>query len=221
MMVKYLWLALLALLAVVLAVWPELDSAVTQRFYVPGEGFPAQNWLVTQTIHDIASGWFPRILGLGLIMACLGSLWRRCSVRPWLYLLLCLLLGPGLLANIALKDQWGRARPLQTLEFGGQKDFTPWWQPAQNCSNNCSFISGDGSFGFMLAAPGMVVPRRRRFIFWGLTAVGAGFGVTRIVMGAHFLSDTVWAALLMFGTMFALYALIFGRDKAGAVWREL
>jgi lipid A 4'-phosphatase len=43
----------------------------------------------------------------------------------WLFLMLCMAVGPGLVSNLALKDQWSRARPKQIVEFGGTKSFTP------------------------------------------------------------------------------------------------
>ena len=34
------------------------------------------------------------------------------------------IIGSGLIANWYFKDQWGRARPIQVKEFGGEKEFT-------------------------------------------------------------------------------------------------
>jgi len=217
---KYLWLTLLIALAAATALWPALDLWVTHAFYV-AESFPAKLSPVTVFIHDLATGGLPKIIGAMLIAGIGLSLWRKTSPRPWIFLLLALLLGPGLLANVALKDQWGRARPAQVSEFGGQAPFTPYWQPTTACDTNCSFVSGDGSFGFMLPAVALVLVRRRRLVFWSGIGLGLMFGVTRIMMGAHFLSDTVWAALLMLGTMFALHALLFGCQATRAVWKSL
>lgn len=216
---KYLWLALLLAGAALTAIWPELDLLVTRQFFVAGQGFPWREATVTNLIHDVATGWLPKLLAAGLAIAALAACWRGRPARPWLYLLLMLVLGPGVLANLVLKDQWGRARPVQVKEFGGTADFTPYWQPVQACDKNCSFISGDGAFGFAWVAPALVL--RRRWAFWLGTAVGLTFGTTRIMMGAHFLSDTLGAALLMLAVAFVLYGLCYGRRAAAAAWRAL
>lgn len=217
---KYAWLMLLMAGALVTAVWPQLDVLTTRLFYDETQGFPWRAAGITNLIHDLATGWLPKLLAIGLGAAVLLALLRRRAGRPWLFLLLVLLLGPGLLANLVLKDQWGRARPVQVTEFGGTAAFTPYWQPAQACDKNCSFISGDGAFGFAFVALALVL-RRRRLAFWSGTAIGIVFGMTRIMMGAHFLSDTLWAALLMLAVSLGLYACLYGRDAAVTAWRSL
>ena len=49
------------------------------------------------------------------------SWWRSPGVpgRAAVFLVLSLLLGPGLLVNVILKDNWGRPRPGSVVEFGG------------------------------------------------------------------------------------------------------
>lgn len=215
---KYLWLALLAAGIACTALWPQVDLLVSAWFYLPGQGFPWRYAPVTNFIHDLATLWLPKILAAGLASGAAYALLRKRAARPWLYLLLVLLLGPGLLANLMLKDQWGRARPLQVTQFDGKAGFTPYWQPSDACDKNCSFINGDGAFGFAFVAVGFVA-RRRRLAFWAGTAVGAVFGVTRLMMGAHFLSDTLWSALLMLGVSFGLYAALYGRRQATDAWR--
>jgi lipid A 4'-phosphatase len=39
----------------------------------------------------------------------------RLRTGQWLFLVLCLSVGPGLVVNVLLKDQWGRARPVQIV----------------------------------------------------------------------------------------------------------
>lgn len=217
---KYYWLTLIIGLAVATALRPDLDLAVTHGFYAAGHGFPAQNMPLALWIHDLATN-APIWIGLGLLAMLSQAIMRRRNWRVWLFLLLALLIGPGLTANTLLKDNWGRARPLQVREFDGASRFTPWWQPAQECRDNCSFVAGDPSFGFMLAAAGLVASRRRRLWFWGGTAMGVVMGINRIAMGAHFLSDVMCAALVMLAVMGALYAVIFGRKAFWQVWRAL
>ncbi|MEJ0062973.1 MAG: phosphatase PAP2 family protein [Alphaproteobacteria bacterium] len=211
-MAKSLWLAVLFSLAALTAIRPETDLLVSRWFYTPGnapdERFPLRFWGVTDMIHTLAVNmWMPMaaILAGGLLWA----VRRKKSPRAWLFLLLVLLIGPGLVANAVLKDHWGRARPAQVQEFGGGAIFTPYWQIADQCRDNCSFIAGDGAFGFVLPALGLVLARRRTWFWSGITA-GIIMGGNRIVMGSHFMSDVVLAALLMLLTMLLLHAAIYG-----------
>ena len=87
-----------------------------------------------------------------------------------------LALGPGLVANNLLKDNWARPRPIDVTEFGGTEHFVPWWDPRGDCPKNCSFIAGEPSGAFWTLAPAALVPlpwralaRSRRF--------GAGVGL--------------------------------------------
>lgn len=47
--------------------------------------------------------------------------------RAALFLVATLALGPGLLVNVALKDHWGRPRPIDIAQLGGTEHFVPWW----------------------------------------------------------------------------------------------
>jgi hypothetical protein len=61
--------------------------------------------------------------------------------------------GAGLMANVLLKDHWGRSRPIDVTQFGGNERFVAWWDPRGNCASNCSFVSGDVSGAFWTVAP--------------------------------------------------------------------
>jgi lipid A 4'-phosphatase len=71
------------------------------------------------------------------------------SGRAVVFLIATLALGPGLLVNVALKDNWGRPRPGHLKQFGGDQDFVPWWDPTGQCEKNCSFVSGESSAAFL------------------------------------------------------------------------
>jgi lipid A 4'-phosphatase len=108
------------------------------------------------------------------------------------FLTLSLVLGPGVLVNTILKNNSiGRARPSQITEFGGSADFTRAFEYSGACDKNCSFVSGHASMGFYFIALGWLFQSKRWF-YTGL-AIGAIVGLTRIVQGGHFLSDTIFA----------------------------
>src|ERR1700751_4567466 len=51
------------------------------------------------------------------------------EARAALFLIATLALGPGLLTNVVLKDHWGRPRPIDVKQFGGDYRFEQWWDP--------------------------------------------------------------------------------------------
>ena len=116
--------------------------------------------------------------------------------RSVLFLALGLALGPGLLVNVILKDNWGRPRPLQVQEFGGPLEFRPWYKMDGACVKNCSFVSGETSGAFWLVAPASLAPGALRLPALGL-ALGAGVvtAVMRVAFGGHFPSDVLFAGL--------------------------
>ena len=62
---------------------------------------------------------------IGLIAALIGCIYkqRRNWIRPGLFLVILLALGPGLLVNAVFKEYWGRPRPREVVQFGGKKEF--------------------------------------------------------------------------------------------------
>ena len=64
--------------------------------------------------------------------------------RAALFLIATLALGPGLVTNVILKDNWGRPRPPEVTQFNGPEQFRPWWDPRGPCERNCSFVAGEG-----------------------------------------------------------------------------
>ena len=215
-------LILLTLAAFVL--WPQLDLDVSGWFAAPHQGFIWQNAAPLKALSSLVY-YGARALGVVLLFGSVVALARRrmllgLSGKAWLFLFFGLLLGPGLVANIVFKDNWGRARPREVTEFGGQAAFSPALARRQACDKNCSFVSGDASFGFFLPSFAYVVPlRRRRRMFWGGMGLGCLIGAARVIAGAHFLSDVLFAAFFMLLTSAALHGLMFGWKETLACWK--
>lgn len=192
---------LLACLTVALFVlWTELDLALAARFYEPGRGFSAagQIWWIQLTYVAVAkAGILAPVLLFLLLLGYLPRA-RRWAPRRMViaYLLAVLVVGPGLLANTVFKDHWGRPRPVHLTQFGGHATFTPALQPSIQCPRNCSFVSGHAAAAFYPMA-GFWVTRRRGWLAGG-TAFGLFVGFTRMAMGAHFLSDVLFAGLVVY-----------------------
>ena len=98
--------------------------------------------------------------------------------------------------NLFLKSFWGRARPNEIFEFGGEKNFTPWFQTSDSCVSNCSFVSGDASVGFSLI--GLFFLTNNKNYYWLALLSGFFLGIIRMLEGGHFFSDVIIAGFLIF-----------------------
>lgn len=210
----YLDLALLTGLGILLVAFPALDLAVSDAFFDPARGFWLKGQLLARFIYDLVP-WISRAILGGLILFLLGDwiFFRRhvrfiTRRRAATYLLLVALVGPLLLVNGVFKEHWGRARPSQVVEFGGTKEFTRAAIPANQCARNCSFVSGHASVGFYFLALAFVWPHRRMLWLGIGTAAGLLVGLVRIVQGGHFLSDVVFAGIVVYLTARGLAALM-------------
>ena len=130
--------------------------------------------------------------------------------RTALFMLLTLAIGPGIVANLVLKDHWHRARPIDVLNFGGNDRFTPWWDPRGTCPNNCSFIAGEPSGAFWTMAAAAVAPPQWQIAAYSAAVTfGVALGILRMAAGGHFFTDVVFAGIFMYLVLWTLHGLIF------------
>lgn len=195
-------LTCLLLASAIFMVWPEIDLEFSAWFMEPGGRFVGNEYWFVRFTHQTVP-WFGRLTALaGLVCAVLW--WRRAGpmgVRWWrrsMLLALAMLLIVGGVVNVALKDQWGRARPVWVFDPVAQAPFSPAWQMSDYCKRNCSFVSGHAATGFVLAALGTLggLATRRRWLLIGV-AGGSVIGLARIAQGGHFLSDVVLGGLIV------------------------
>jgi lipid A 4'-phosphatase len=204
-------LAVLCLLAVGLFAFSRLDISATRLFYHP-EGpdlWPISDrplWSLFYRATPWITGSFA-IAGVGMIVT---GLVRKNSQRFRLYgifILLCVVLGPGLIINAVLKDHWGRPRPRQIVEFNGKFDYVRPFVPAR--TGGKSFPCGDSSVGFLMSAGWWLCrrshPKRATASLAAGLMLGTLLGIGRMAAGAHFLSDVIWSALIVYGVAHALY----------------
>jgi lipid A 4'-phosphatase len=200
---------------VICAVDPQLDLDIAGAFFDPARHLfdvNAQMWV--QHTREAARVLITLIV-LPAFLAVIGKLiWpqRRMLIeaRAALFLIATLALGPGLLTNVILKDHWGRPRPIDVQQFGGDYRFTSWWDPRGDCPNNCSFIAGEPSGAFWTLAPAALAgPELQPLAYAAALAFGAGVGVLRIAAGAHFFSDVVFAGVFMYLLIWLIYGLIY------------
>lgn len=182
--------------------FPQLDLSVTEMFFTPNKGFEWGNNPFIQLVYNV----FAKIHFLYLIIFAGGIYYCSRTNKTELkhsfrFLLFSLLIGPGLLVNIILKDNSvGRPRPQHTTHFSGDMTYTPVFHYSGECTKNCSFVSGHASIGFFLFAMAWV--RRNRMWFVYGTLLGLGVGFTRIIQGGHFLSDVIFAGWVTYGICF-------------------
>ena len=212
---RHLDLLLFAIIGTLLVAFPQADLAIAGLFYDPFDGFYLRANPVVRFVFD-GVPWITRTVVVSLVLFLLAAwtIWRRRGFfsrqrRAALYLLLVMVIGPGLLVNTLFKDQWGRARPSQVQEFGGSKQFTRAAIPADQCEKNCSFVSGHASVGFFFLAFAFVWPRRRVPWLAAGTGLGLGIGLVRIVQGGHFFSDVIFCGIVVYLTARVLHALMF------------
>jgi len=193
--------------------FPQVDIWITQLFYVEGEGFPLNDNPVVQVIYVIFR-YIPALL-IPVMLLMLAAPWfikRLQGTRKYTtFLLLALLIGPGIIVHPVLKDNWDRPRPRDVQEFGGQYDFQPAFIPAENGGKNKSFASGHGAMGFYFMAFAWVFRKRRLFVA-GLI-VGTIVSMGRIVQGGHFFSDVATAGFIVYFTCQALSYWLLGHRR--------
>jgi len=216
-----LYIALCFALGLLFLLFPEIDLAATRLFYDPGHGFPLAYWAPVRIV-TAAIPWLTRLI---VLLCAAGAVWLAIKRRPlWrldrkalVFIVVATALGPGLIVNTLLKDHWGRARPYQTQEFGGTRQFTPAPLPVEQCERNCSFVSGHAALGFSLVSFALLLPLgwRRRLALAAALGFGALVGLARIAAGNHFLSDVVYAGLIVFATVWLSYWAIVVRDLFG------
>lgn len=192
------------------------DRAIIRHFYKPEAGHP---WPWSQ---QPPWKWFNRYAGIGTGMMAIIALalivrsyvndhWRRHRVHL-LYLLLVIALGPGVIVNATMKELWGRPRPRQVKEFGGWLPYRSITQPDKP-GRGKSFPCGHCSASFALVALYFIGRRRHRALTLLALALalflGGGMSAARVMSGAHFPSDALMAAVIVFlAAGFLYYAVL-------------
>jgi len=191
-------------LALLFVLVPGIDLAFSGLFFEVGAGF-TQNGAVWERVLYESIDWIVGATVVGSVGVLVVGLFRPGPIgrrgRVAALLLIVIALGPGLVVNGILKEHWGRARPRDVTEFGGDRRFTPAFVISDQCERNCSFTAGHPSAGFALAALGYAyVSRRRRWqVFAAATGFGLLVGLARVAAGGHFLSDVLFSGIIVIG----------------------
>ena len=204
-----IWLAMCMLVAIVVfAAFPQLDLQTSAYF---GDHFSGFSLRPSPLLEAVRQAFI--LLTNGAILILLAC-WVALRLRPFCitnrpnlcriagFSALTYLLIPGVVVNGLIKPLWGRVRPYNIVEFGGSLGFTSPFEIGGQCTRTCSFVSGETSALFTCATLALlfIVPALARA--WRRPAALAIFGLAifgstlRIAVGAHFLSDVVFSALL-------------------------
>ena len=207
-------LAVAAVVGLVFGLKPDLDLALAAPFFDPARGFWRSFDPTYLRLRD-ASTWLVALVAVPALVALGIKLVRpqRPLIVPGravVLMLLTLALVPGLLANVLLKEHWGRPRPIDVAEFGGAEHFRPWWDPRGDCPKNCSFVAGEPSGAFWTLAAAAVVPPHWRLLAYGAALVfGTAVGLLRMAAGAHFFSDVVFAGVFAFLVVWLVHGWLY------------
>lgn len=210
---------------------PQVDLTVSGWFYDPGRGFAMNHDPAMQTLRHAYQWSYVLIIVVSLVLLVanyIGSVQQRLPCRFHAWVLAAFAIGPGLIVNLAFKAHWGRARPASIEEFGGPHDFTLPLVIADQCARNCSFSSGEGAAittGAVVLAVLLLTGKSagwRQLTIWVLAIAAMSGAGLRIIMGRHFLSDTVFSALICALVCLVLYrALRIGEVQAQVSWQNL
>lgn len=144
-----------------------------------------------------------------------AAYWLICTIRRrdtlgkslGAFLALLMLIGPGLLVNVLFKGHFGRPRPNEVREFGGEKAFQALGDPNLKVSGK-SFPSGHASMGFFWLGLFVFLWNRHRKWAWFFCGLGLAHGLTmgmgRMMQGSHWPSDVLWSAGFVYFTAWVL-----------------
>ncbi len=184
-----------------ITVGPSLDLYISGIFYYGSSQFAIQSFdPVSILFRDIL---LPLILIYILILPIVGRFTKiekfffnyKFSTKEIFLLWASQIFTVLIFVNFILKNLWGRARPNDVLQLGGEEIFSPWYIISSACETNCSFVSGDASVGFSVVILYLITKK----IIFLYASIVAGFmiGLVRIMAGGHFLSDIFFAGIFV------------------------
>ncbi|HBG04999.1 MAG: hypothetical protein A2075_19770 [Geobacteraceae bacterium GWC2_58_44] len=204
-------LLLLALTALIAMTGSDLSLA--RAFHLPGSGWVYAGHDPWRSLYryGIFPGYSVTILAMILLISGFFSARAYPYRKASLFLVLFMLLGPGLVVSKGFKEHWPRPRPAQLQVFGGDSEFHQIWERGE-AGSGASFPSGHAAFGFGMIWPFFLLrrssPRLARLFLAAGACYGLLMGTARMVQGGHFASDVLWSAGIVYLVGLALYYLL-------------
>lgn len=217
---RWLELAILMILMVTttLLFWlTDLDRQFAALFFHPenaNDFWPERHAWLWRVLYDYTFP-FTVIIDAAALLIYIVSFFRK-GIQPFrhqaLFVFLVIVIGPGLLVNLIIKDHWGRARPVHIQEFGGTYQYTPPLKLGDTPDK--SFVCGHCSIGASFIVLYFLAQNYKAFYLLLTFGMVSMLGVTRMTAGGHFLSDILWSAYLVFLVAYALYYGWYIRPKS-------
>ncbi len=224
---KALWVWLLCVFgacALVFIAFPGVDIGVSSLFYRDADGFWLDNGSLPAAYRRLFNNLSVSLAVMSFFFWAVAY-WRSpvldIGYRVWAFVTMLYVLGPGLLVNGIAKSVFGRARPADIVDFGGDDDFTRAFEISDQCEGNCSFVSGEGSSATAFFISVFVLSRfvgdehARRLLVAGGFVLAFIAATLRVMKGRHFLSDTVFSVLFVSAVALLLSWLLLRREKPG------
>ncbi len=195
-------LIITAFLTFLLILFPEVDISFSQLFFSEESGFLYQENFVVYQLYAL----LPLLTKLFILVCLLYLVYLVVKYRSYkrilrsgvFFLVIAAAISPGLVVNEVFKENFGRARPRHIEEFNGKREFTGAFTMSDQCKRNCSFSSGHAAMGYFLTA---IAYTTNLLYFNRIYLIGIVFGslvgLSRIVMGGHFLSDVLASAFVV------------------------
>lgn len=117
-----------------------------------------------------------------------------------------------------VKSIWGRTRPRDMLKINDFSSFTPWYIPQGKTGNN-SFPSGHANQATLLfLLTGLAdafnsLKKHEVKLFLAAWVFSFTVSLSRLIVGAHFLTDVTAAIIITFTIVYILRILIFKTNK--------
>ncbi|MCK5811030.1 MAG: phosphatase PAP2 family protein [Cocleimonas sp.] len=194
----------------------DIDLQVADFFYHPelSNPWPLGDTIIWHFFYQLGAILTMSIIASTLLIILLSSLktsWQPYRIQA-IFILLCFVIGPGLIVNTLLKENWGRPRPVHNASFGGTEQYVPPFKYNAQGEGN-SFPSGHSSLGFgFIAFWFLWYKRRLKWANYALVfslSLGCLFGFARMAAGGHFLSDVFWSLWIPLLTSMGLYHFFF------------
>ncbi|MDC0226806.1 phosphatase PAP2 family protein [Alphaproteobacteria bacterium] len=198
----YLILITFFVLSIYLGVGSSLDIYISNLFYLGNSQFLIQDYylisIVVRKVFLFIILFYILILPFISCYLPIKKVYLNFvfNIKEIIFVFVTTLFNLLIVVNMLLKNLWGRARPNDIYQLGGQDIFTPWFKYSEACYNNCSFVSGDASVGFSLIIIYFIT--KNKFFLWFSLFAGFLIGAIRILEGGHFFSDIVVAGLIVF-----------------------
>ncbi len=209
----YIWIAFL-ISSLVFILFSQIDLYIASMFY-DGKSFFMNGTFVEglfyYSVKPIIIIFVLSTLGIFFYNYFKKKNILNINSKVILYIVLVLTIAPVLIVNTTLKENWGRARPAQTVNFGGQKKFTPAF--IMSNQGGYSFSSGHSAAAFSLLGFALLAHKRKKM--WANIAISYGIfvSIARMAAGGHFFSDVVTSFFIVYISTHIIYKLVFKEDS--------